>query len=183
MASQKEWYVVTTFSGYENKVKEYLERRIESMGLEDIIEQVIVPEREVKNADGKSKMQKIFPGYVLIQMDMTDEAWYIVRNTPNVSGFVGSSGGGAKPIPLQDDEVEDIFNQMEQTRLGYDFEVNDIVQILSLPLETETPGTKRYVEGKVLSIDEENGTCMVAFEYLGSQEKEFKLDEVQKISV
>lgn len=85
----KKWYVVTTYSGYENKVREYLERRIDSMGLQEIIERVVVPEVEEVLPDGKVKMKKLFPGYVLVQMDITDDAWYIVRNTPNVTGFVG----------------------------------------------------------------------------------------------
>lgn len=131
----KQWYVVTTYSGYENKVREYLERRIESMGLQEIIESVIVPEVEEKSVDGKVKMRKLFPGYVLVQMDITDEAWYIVRNTPNVTGFVGSSGGGAKPIPLLDEEVDNIFYEMGLNQINIDFVIGDKVDIVGGPFK------------------------------------------------
>lgn len=143
--SEKKWYVVTTYSGYENKVKEYLERRVESMGLQELIERVLVPEVEEKTPEGKIKMKKIFPGYVLIQMEITDEAWYIVRNTPNVTGFVGSSGGGAKPIPLMDEEINDILYQMGLNEISVDYAIGDLVEILSGPFQGN--------EGVVQSID------------------------------
>ncbi len=152
MGERKEWYVVTTYSGHENKVKEYLERRIESMGLQDLIEQVIVPEVEEAGNDGKIKKKKIFPGYVLIKMEITDDAWYIVRNTPNVTGFVGSSGGGAKPIPLLPEEIDDIFYQMGLNEVVVDFKIGDVVTILSGPFKDnvgtvqEVDTTKRTVE-------------------------------------
>ena len=98
---EKLWYVVNTYSGHENKVKEKLEARTESMGMQDYIFRVIVPETtevEVKDGVKKEKVKKMFPGYVLVEMIMTDEAWYIVRNTPGVTGFIGSSGKGAKPV-------------------------------------------------------------------------------------
>ena len=102
---QKEWYVVNTYSGHENKVKEKLEMRTQSMGLEDYIFRVIVAEHEVPvmregKPTGKTKMKNLYPGYIFVEMIMTDEAWYIVRNTPGVTGFVGSSGGHAKPFPV-----------------------------------------------------------------------------------
>ena len=98
---QKEWYVVNTYSGHENKVKEKLLMRANSMGLEDYIFRVIVPETtEVEYKDGqkKEKQKKMFPGYIIVEMIMTDEAWFVVRNTPGVTGFIGSSGKGAKPF-------------------------------------------------------------------------------------
>ena len=100
---KKEWYVVNTVSGHEYKVKEKLEMRINSMDLQENIFRVIVPEQkeiEYKNGVKKEKVKKMFPGYVLVEMVMSDEAWYIVRNTQGVTGFIGSSGKGAKPIPL-----------------------------------------------------------------------------------
>lgn len=112
MEEQRLWYVVNTYSGWENKVKEKLEMRSKSMDMKDYIFQVIVPEQyEVLVQDGvrKERSRKLFPGYVLIEMIMTNEAWYIVRNTPGVTGFIGSSGKGAKPIPLQPDEVDKII--------------------------------------------------------------------------
>ena len=109
---EKNWYVIHTYSGYENKVKANLERRIESLGMEDKIFRVLVPmEQEYEIKDGKKKvsMKKVFPGYVLVEMIMDDDSWYVVRNTPGVTGFVGS---GTKPISLQPEEVEVILKQM-----------------------------------------------------------------------
>ena len=101
---EKSWYVVHTYSGYENKVKANLEKRIESMNMEEKIFRILVPmEDEIEIKDGKKKIskRKVFPGYVLVEMYMTDDSWYVVRNTPGVTGFVGS---GSKPIPLNDAE-------------------------------------------------------------------------------
>ena len=116
----KKWYVVNTYSGHENKVKEKLEMRTVSMGMEDYIFRVIVPEEKVieeKNGVKKEKIKKLFPGYILVEMIMTDEAWFVVRNTPGVTGFIGSSGKGAKPFPLQPYEVDKILNDMGMSRL------------------------------------------------------------------
>ena len=117
---KKEWYVVNTVSGYEYKVKEKLEMRINSMDLQENIFRVIVPEQkeiEYKNGVKKEKIKKMFPGYVLVEMVMSDEAWYIVRNTQGVTGFIGSSGKGAKPIPLLPQEVDRILNSMGMSRV------------------------------------------------------------------
>ena len=110
---EKEWYVVNTYSGHENKVKEKLDMRSQSLDMQDNIFRVIVPEEKViEEKDGvtKEKTQKMFPGYILVEMVMSDEAWYVVRNTPGVTGFIGSSGKGAKPTPLQPYEVDRILN-------------------------------------------------------------------------
>ena len=117
---KKEWYVVNTVSGYEYKVKEKLEMRINSMDLQENIFRVIVPEQkeiEYKNGVKKEKVKKMFPGYVLVEMVMSDEAWYIVRNTQGVTGFIGSSGKGAKPFPLLPHEVDRILNSMGMSRV------------------------------------------------------------------
>lgn len=117
---KKEWYVVNTVSGYEYKVKEKLEMRINSMDLQENIFRVIVPEQkeiEYKNGVKKEKVKKMFPGYVLVEMVMSDEAWYIVRNTQGVTGFIGSSGKGAKPIPLLPQEVDRILSSMGMSRV------------------------------------------------------------------
>ena len=117
---KKEWYVVNTVSGYEYKVKEKLGMRINSMDLQENIFRVIVPEQkeiEYKNGVKKEKVKKMFPGYVLVEMVMSDEAWYIVRNTQGVTGFIGSSGRGAKPIPLLPQEVDRILNSMGMSRV------------------------------------------------------------------
>src|SRR5574344_671979 len=100
---EKKWYVVNTYFGHESKVKEKLDMRINSMDMQENIFRVIVPERkeiEIKDGKKKEKVKKLFPGYVLVEMIMSDESWYIVRNTPGVTGFLGSSGKGAKPVPL-----------------------------------------------------------------------------------
>jgi transcription termination/antitermination protein NusG len=110
--SSKQWYVIHTYSGYENKVKANLEHRIESMGVEDQIFQVLVPmeeEIEIRNGQRQTVNRKVFPGYVLVEMAMSDESWYVVRNTPGVTSFVGS---GNRPLPLDETEVKKILKQM-----------------------------------------------------------------------
>jgi len=117
---EKQWYVVNTISGHEYKVKEKLEMRINSMELQENIFRVIVPEtKEIEYKDGvkKEKVKKMFPGYVLVEMVMSDEAWFIVRNTQGVTGFIGSSGKGAKPIPLSPQEVDKILSNMGMSRI------------------------------------------------------------------
>ena len=123
---EKQWYVVNTYSGHENKVKEKLEMRANSMDMKDYIFRVIVPEQkevEVKDGVSKEKVKKMFPGYVLVEMIMSDEAWFVVRNTPGVTGFIGSSGKGAKPTPLQPYEVDRILQNMGISRLDVDKEL------------------------------------------------------------
>ena len=120
MEEKKLWYVVNAYSGHEQKVKDYLESRRESMGMENNIFRVIIPQRtEIEVQDGvkKEKVKKMFPGYVLVEMVMSDEAWYIVRNTQGVTGFIGSSGKGAKPIPPLPQEVDRILNSMGMSRV------------------------------------------------------------------
>ena len=124
----KQWYVVNTYSGHENKVKEKLEMRAESRDMQDYIFRVVIPEEkvvEVKDGVTKEKVKKMFPGYILVEMVMTDEAWYVVRNTPGVTGFIGSSGKGAKPTPLQPYEVDKILGNMGISRLDVDKELTD----------------------------------------------------------
>lgn len=123
---EKQWYVVNTYSGHENKVKEKLEMRAQSMDMKDYIFRVIIPEQkevEVKDGVTKEKVKKMFPGYVLVEMVMSDEAWFVVRNTPGVTGFIGSSGKGAKPTPLQPYEVDSILRNMGISRLEVDKEL------------------------------------------------------------
>jgi len=114
LEAEKNWYVIHTYSGYENKVKANLEKRVESMDMADKIFQVEVPmEEEVEIKDGKKRLvkKKTFPGYVLVQMIMTDDSWYVVRNTPGVTGFVGS---GSRPIPLLEEEMKIILGQVKR---------------------------------------------------------------------
>ena len=134
----RNWFVVHTYSGYENKVKANLERRIHLMGMQDKIFRVLVPmEDEVEFKDGKRKItpKKVFPGYVLVEMIMDDQSWYVVRNTQGVTGFVGSPGPGEKPVPLQDKEVKTILKQMgiEAPKLKIDFKKGDRVKVTSGP--------------------------------------------------
>jgi len=153
MEEQKLWYVVNTYSGHESKVKENLLMRTESMGMENNIFRVIVPEtKEVEIKDGvkKEKTKKMFPGYVLVEMVMSDEAWYIVRNTPGVTGFIGSSGRGAKPTPLLPSEIDKILSSMGMSRVNIESEINvgDKVSIVDGPF--------KGMMGKVDNIDLEN---------------------------
>lgn len=134
---EKKWYVIHTYSGYENKVKANLEKRIDSMNMEEKIFRILVPmEDEVEIKDGKKKIskRKVFPGYVLVEMIMTDDSWYVVRNTPGVTGFVGS---GSKPIPLSDVEARQIIRQMgvEEPRARVDFTTGESVRVIAGPFE------------------------------------------------
>ena len=135
---EKQWYVVNTYSGHEKKVKEKLEMRAESMDMKDYIYRVVVPEQtevEVKDGVEKTKIKKLFPGYILVEMVMSDEAWFVVRNTPGVTGFIGSSGKGAKPTPLQPYEVDNVLKSMGISRLEVDkeLEIGKQVKIISGP--------------------------------------------------
>ena len=129
------WYVVHSYSGYENKVKNNLEQRIESMGIQDKIFQVVVPtEEEIEVRDGQRRIteKKIFPGYIMVEMIMTDESWYIVRNTPGVTGFVGM---GNRPTPLRSEEVQRIMKRMEAEapRVKVTFRPGQRVRIIDGP--------------------------------------------------
>lgn len=135
---EKKWYVVHTYSGYENKVKTNLEKRVHSMEMEDKIFRVLVPmEDELETGrDGKKKLvkKKVFPGYVIVEMTVTDESWYVVRNTPGVTGFVGS---GTKPIPLEEHEVKAILRSMgvEEPKVRIDFTIGESVRIVDGPFQ------------------------------------------------
>lgn len=135
---KKEWYVVNTYAGHENRVKENLEKRLETMGISDNLFRIVVAEEtqiEVKNEKSKEVVKNIFPGYLFVEMIMTDEAWYVVRNTPGVTGFIGSSGGGAKPFPVAQEEMDDILFRIGQSdkKIEVSFKVGDNVQIVSGP--------------------------------------------------
>ena len=147
---KKEWYVVNTVTGYEYKVKEKLDMMINSMGLQNNIYRVVVPEQkivEVKNGVKKERVKKMFPGYVLVEMVMSDEAWYIVRNTQGVTGFIGSSGKGAKPIPLLPHEVDSVLGTMGLSRIDVtkELETGKKVKILDGPFKD--------MEGTIESVD------------------------------
>ena len=132
MSERARWYVVHTYSGYENKVKANLEKAIENRNLESLIHDIQVPMEEVvEEKDGKRKvsLKKKFPGYVLVKMIMGDEAWYVVRNTRGVTGFVGP---GSKPVPLSDDEVQSMG--VVETTIDIDLEIGENIRIISGPL-------------------------------------------------
>lgn len=172
---QKEWYVVNTYSGHENKVKEKLEMRANSMGLEDYIFRVVVPEEKVVDEKGKEKTKKMFPGYILVEMVMTDEAWFIVRNTPGVTGFIGSSGKGAKPFPLTPAEVDKILGSMGMSRLDIENElkVDEMVKVVEGPFAN--------MFGKIKSVDLENAKLEVALDLFGQETMvELGISEIEK---
>ena len=163
---EKHWYVVHTYSGYENKVKMNLESRVHTMNMEDCIFRVVVPlEDETEIKDGKKKVvkRKVFPGYALVEMIVTDQSWYVVRNTPGVTGFVGS---GTNPIPLSDEEAARILRGMgdeeeKPSFAGIDIEVGESVRIISGPFENFT--------GTVESIDTEQGKLKVLVDMPGRE--------------
>lgn len=139
---EKNWYVLHTYSGYENKVKANLEKRVESMGMTDKIFRVIVPEEETEIKNGKKKVvkRKVFPGYVLVELVMTDDSWYVVRNTPGVTGFVGSSGSGSKPTALLPEEVVVILKRMgvNEARVDANYEIGETVRVKEGPFANFT---------------------------------------------
>jgi transcriptional antiterminator NusG len=175
----KQWYVVNTYSGHENKVKEKLEMRITSMNMQENIFRVIVPEQtEIETKDGitKEKVKKMFPGYVLVEMVMSDEAWYVVRNTPGVTGFIGSSGKGAKPIPLSPIEIDRILGNMGMSRLelGNELVVDEKVKI--------NDGPFKNMIGKIQELDFENQQLKVLIDLFGQETPvEIKLSQVEKV--
>ena len=176
---EKLWYVVNTYSGHESKVKEKLEMRAASMGFEDYIFRIIVPEETVvetmKDGSKKEKKKKMFPGYILVEMIMTDEAWYIVRNTPGVTGFIGSSGKGAKPTPLLPQEIDKVLANMGMSRLDVDSDMNvgDQVNIVDGPF--------KGMYGLIDTIDKENNRLNVLIDLFGQETPvEVELFQVSK---
>jgi transcriptional antiterminator NusG len=165
-ANKKEWYVVNTYAGHENRVKDNLEKRMETMGIADNLYRVVVAEEtqiEVKNEKSKEVVKNIFPGYLFVEMIMTDEAWYVVRNTPGVTGFIGSSGGGAKPFPVKQEEIDKILRRIGQSdkNVEVDFTVGDSVKILSGPFSG--------MEGKVESMNDQTQVATVLIILFGRE--------------
>ncbi len=176
---KKEWYVVNTVTGYEYKVKEKLEMMINSMDLHENIFRVIVPEQkeiEFKNGVKKEKVKKMFPGYVLVEMVMSDEAWYIVRNTQGVTGFIGSSGKGAKPIPLLPQEIDRILGSMGMSRVdaSKDFKEGSKVKIISGPFKD--------MMAKIDSVDMKEQKLTVLVDLFGQETSvEVDIQEVETL--
>lgn len=177
---KKEWYVVNTVTGYEYKVKEKLEMMIKnSEEIQQKIFRVIVPEQtvtEFKDGVKKEKIKKMFPGYVLVEMIMDDEVWFIVRNTQGVTGFIGSSGKGAKPIPLLPEEVERILNNMGMSRMDLS---KDLVEGKKVKLVS---GPFKDMIGKIESFDMEKKKVNLLLDLFGQETSvEANLSEIENI--
>lgn len=171
---EREWFVIHTYSGYENKVKQNLEHRIDSMEMKDQIFRVIVPteeEIEIKNGQRRTVNKKVFPGYVLVHMVLSDDSWYVVRNTPGVTGFVGL---GNRPTPLEEAEVKAILKQMETEapKVRVNYQVGQAVKI--------TDGPFSDFEGVVNAIDQEKGKVRVLVSFFG-RETPVELDFLQVV--
>ena len=185
----KRWYITQTYSGYENSVKTDIEARAESLGMGDTVKQVLVPEKEVEEIkvkkDGttekKKKMQKLFPGYVFIEMEidpvkgMDDDVWFMIRNTQKVTGFLGSSGGGTKPTPVNTEEMNAILRSLGLAEKPVlDIKVGDKVTIVS--------GSFSGQVGEVLSINDDKRIVTIGVDMFGSiTPMELDFHEVKKI--
>lgn len=168
----RNWYVIHTYAGYENAVMRNLKQRIESLGMEDKIFNVIVPtEKKIKIKGGKrvEEEEKIYPGYILVDMLVTDDSWYVVRNTPRVTGFVGS---GVYPVPIDKKEVDDLFKRMnaDTAKHNIDLAPEDSVKIVDGPFKD--------LEGKVSLVDNERGKVKVLVAMFG-RETPVELDFLQ----
>jgi transcriptional antiterminator NusG len=169
---EKNWYVIHTYSGYEDAVAKNLKQRIESLSMEDKIFNVIVPkEKKIKIKDGKRKVieEKIYPGYVLVEMVVTDDSWYVVRNTPNVTGFVGA---GTTPVPVSTSEIDILKKKMgvETPQYKIDVEIGEAVKIVDGPFKD--------FDGKVSEIDQERGKIKVLVNMFG-RDTPVELDSLQ----
>ncbi len=169
---ERNWYAIHTYAGYENAVLRNLKQRIESLGMEDRIFNVLVPtEKKIKVKGGKrvEEEEKIYPGYILVDMIVTDDSWYVVRNTPRVTGFVGS---GVYPVPLNKQEVDTLFGRMNSgtTKHNIDLDIGDAVII--------SDGPFKDLEGKVGEVDSERGKVKVLVSMFG-RETPVELDFLQ----
>jgi len=169
---ERHWYAIHTYSGYENAVARNLKQRIDSLGMGDVIFDVVVPtEKKIRVKGGKrvTEEERVYPGYVLVEMVVNDESWYVVRNTPRVTGFVGS---GTQPVPLREDELNALMKRMEEDTPKHkvDLSLEDTVMI--------TDGPFKELEGKVGEIDEERGKVKVLVSMFG-RETPVELDFLQ----
>ncbi|MBI2450614.1 MAG: transcription termination/antitermination protein NusG [Candidatus Nealsonbacteria bacterium] len=168
----KNWYVIHTYSGYEDAVAAALKQRVESLGMEDRIFNVIVPkEKKIKIKEGKRRVveEKIYPGYVLVEMVVTDDSWYVVRNTPNVTGFVGA---GTTPVPVSQQEMDTLKKKMgvDVPQYKIDVQIGEAVKI--------TDGPFKDFDGKVSEIDEQRGKVKVLVNMFG-RDTPVELDSLQ----
>ena len=164
MESEKNWYVIDTYSGYEKKVKDNLERKVRSMGLENVIERILVPEEDeidVKDGRKRTVRRKIYPGYVFVEMEVNDRSWYVVRNTPGVTGFVGSA---TKPVPLEPQEVRRILKSQgieKEVRPQISVEIGEQVRIISGPFDN--------FYATITEINNEKGTLKGLIDMFGRE--------------
>lgn len=159
----RRWYVLHTYSGYEENVAHNLRQRIESMDMENKIFNILIPtEKKIKIKNGKKKIitEKIFPGYILVEMIVTDDSWYVVRNTPNVTGFIGS---GTTPTPISEKEIEELQKRMGQEEPKFKIDVT-----LGAPIKI-TDGPFKGFEGKVSNVDNERGKIQVLVSIFGRE--------------
>ena len=168
----RRWYAIHTYSGYEENVAQNLRQRIDTMDMEEKIFSVLVPKEKkirIKNGKRKTVEEKIFPGYVLVEMVVTDDSWYVVRNTPRVTGFVGA---GVNPVPLKKEEVEHLFNKMDAGTAKHNINVaiGETVRIVDGPF--------KELEGKVSAVDNERGKIKVLVSMFG-RETPVELDFLQ----
>ncbi len=169
---ERNWYAIHTYAGYENAVLKNLRQRIDSLGMEDKIFNVIVPtEKKIKIKAGKKAEveEKIYPGYVLVDMIVTDDSWFVVRNTPRVTGFVGS---GVYPVPLEQKEVDELFGRMQKdtAKHSMNLDVDDMIMVIDGPF--------KELEGKIEEIDEDRGKIKVLVSMFG-RETPVELDFLQ----
>lgn len=160
---ERNWYAIHTYAGYENAVAKNLQQRVESLGMENNIFNVLVPmEKKIKIKGGKrvEVLEKVYPGYVLVDMIVTDDSWYVVRNTPRVTGFVGS---GVYPVPLSQKEIDELFSRMNKDTAKHkiDLMVGEVIII--------TDGPFKDLEGKVEEVDEERGKVKVNVSMFGRE--------------
>jgi len=179
MENERRWYIVQTYSGFENSVKINLQRRIESMQMEDLLSQIVIPEeiQIERKPDGtqKEKMVKIFPGYVFVEMIVTDDSWFVVRNTPGVTGFLGSSGGGTKPVPLPPEEINPILKKcglMEVPKI--DVVLGEKVRVVTGPFNGQI--------GSIDEIDAEKHELTVLVDMFGRKTPvELNFEDIEKL--
>ena len=175
---ERAWYIIQTYAGMENAAKTNLLRRVQSMNMEEYVFQVLIPEtityETKKNGEKKEIATKKFPGYIFIDMIVTDDTWFMVRNTPMVTGFLGSSGGGSKPVPLLEEEINPILKEcgMLQEK-PFECEVGDVVQIMAGPFVNYS--------GKIESIDNNSRKVIVLIDVFGRESQvEMDFDDVKK---
>lgn len=170
---QRGWYAIHTYAGYENAVERNLRQRIESLGVQNLIFDVLVPTEKVtkiKNGKRVEVDEKIYPGYILVDMIVTEDSWFIVRNTPRVTGFIGA--GGTDPVPLKQSEIDSLFSRMQSSRINNEthYEMHEIVKIIDGPFSD--------FEGKISGIDTERGKVKLLVSMFG-RETPVELDFLQ----